>query len=135
MQEIVTVPLTLIVVCHITDGTAETVAIPFRIPAAFVNNPPRAETLEVPLIDPLDVLILIAAADTVAAPDKLAAPCLTLNPSPTMEVEPETDAPLEKMPVPAARTVAMPLIDPEPNLTLTPLAETVPSPVIEALET
>jgi hypothetical protein len=39
------------------------------------------------------------------------------------------------MPVPAARTVDMPLIDPEPNLTLVPSPETVASPVIEALET
>jgi hypothetical protein len=87
------------------------------------------------LIDPLEVWILIGVADTVAAPDRLAAPCLTLNPSPTIEAEPETDAPLEKMPVPAAKTVAMPLIEPEPNLTLIPSTETVPSPVIEALET
>jgi hypothetical protein len=87
------------------------------------------------LIDPLEVLILIAAADTAPAPDKLAAPCLTLNPSPTIEAEPDTDEPLEKMPLPTARTVAMPLIEPEPNLTLTPSPETVPSPVIDALET
>ena len=52
-----------------------------------------------------------------------------------MDAEPETDAPLENMPLPAARTVAMPLIDPEPNLTLIPSPETVASPVIEALET
>jgi len=52
-----------------------------------------------------------------------------------MEAEPDTDEPLEKIPVPAARTVAMPLIDPAPNLTLVPSPETVASPVIEALET
>jgi hypothetical protein len=52
-----------------------------------------------------------------------------------MDAEPETDAPLENMPLPAARTVAMPLIDPEPNLTLIPSPESVASPVIEALET
>jgi hypothetical protein len=52
-----------------------------------------------------------------------------------MDAEPDTDEPLENMPVPAARTVAMPLIEPEPNLTLTPLPETVASPVIDALET
>ena len=52
-----------------------------------------------------------------------------------MDAEPDTDEPLEKMPVPAARTVAMPLIDPAPNLTLVPSPETVASPVIEALET
>jgi len=86
------------------------------------------------LIDPLEVLILIGVADTVPAPDKLAAPCLTLHPSPMIEAEPETDAPLEKMPLPTARTVAMPLIEPEPNLTLVALPETVASPVIEALE-
>jgi len=87
------------------------------------------------LTDPLEVRILIGVAETVAAPDKLAAPCLTLNPSPTIDAEPDTDEPLEKMPVPAARTVAMPLTEPEPNLTLIPSPETVPSPVIEALET
>jgi hypothetical protein len=52
-----------------------------------------------------------------------------------MDAEPETDAPLENMPLPAARTVAMPLIDPAPNLTLVALPETVASPVIDALET
>ena len=52
-----------------------------------------------------------------------------------MDAEPDTDEPLENMPLPAARTVAMPLIDPAPNLTLVPLPETVASPVIEALET
>jgi hypothetical protein len=52
-----------------------------------------------------------------------------------MDAAPETDEPLENMPVPAARTVAMPLIELAPNLNLTPLEETVPRPVIEALET
>jgi hypothetical protein len=52
-----------------------------------------------------------------------------------MDAKPETDEPLENMPVPAARTVDMPLIEPAPNLTLVPSPETVPSPVIDALDT
>ena len=95
MQEIVTVPLIDICAWNVADGTAETVAIPFSIPAALDTNPPRAETLEVPLTDPLDVRILIGVAETVPAPDRLAAPCLTRYPSPMIEAEPDTDAPLE----------------------------------------
>jgi hypothetical protein len=52
-----------------------------------------------------------------------------------MDAKPETDEPLENMPVPAARTVAMPLIELAPILTLVPSPETVPSPVIDALDT
>ena len=76
-HEIVTVPLIDICACHVAVAVADTVAIPSRIPAALDTNPPRAETLEVPSIDPLDVLILIAEAETVPAPDKLAEPSLT----------------------------------------------------------
>jgi hypothetical protein len=77
MQEIATDPLIFIVGCQIAFGTAETVAIPFRIPAALDTNPPRQETEAVPFMSPLEVLILIAAAETVAAPDKLAEPSRT----------------------------------------------------------